>query len=110
MERQLDLDDTRYMYFSIFHWNRLVNGYSGFAPPSHYKMLDAAKPFPADSALQDLKSRGVEYITVHGAFYAPEDYHRIVRTLEGRHDVSLVSAAEWGGSESRMYRLHPRKW
>ncbi len=23
-----------YMYFSTFHWHTLVNGYSGFSPPS----------------------------------------------------------------------------
>ena len=107
MERQLDLDDTRYMYFSIFHWNKLVNGYSGFAPPSHYHLLDAAKGFPSAAALQDLRSRGVKYVSVHGAFYSPEDYRRIVGGLDARRDLTLVSAVPWEGSESRLYRLDP---
>ena len=28
-----------YMYFSTFRWHKLVNGYSGFSPPSYQVIL-----------------------------------------------------------------------
>jgi len=29
------MEDPEYLYYSTFHWQYLVNGYSGFFPPSY---------------------------------------------------------------------------
>jgi len=52
-----------------------------------------------------LRTSGVDYVTVHGAFIDPTRFRRIVTTLDARQDMSLVVAAPWEGSESRLYRL-----
>jgi hypothetical protein len=100
--------DTRYMYFSTWHWNTLVNGNSGFAPPSYDELIEREGDFPSDGSIAYLKQRGVEYLTVHGAFMASQErYVRTVAILDARKDLQLITSARWGGSESRLYRLRP---
>src|SRR4051812_31895417 len=33
------MEDPEYLYYSTFHWQWLVNGYSGFFPPSYRKLV-----------------------------------------------------------------------
>ena len=97
--------DTRYLYFSTFHWQRLVNGNSGVTPPSYLDFIQNVQTFPDDRTIAYLRERGVEYIGVHGAFYAPENWRRVQAGLGARADLELVTTARWNGSESRLYRL-----
>ena len=94
------------MYFSTWHWNRLVNGNSGFAPPSYDELIERERDFPSDASIDYLKQRGVEFVTVHGAFMASQErYFNTIAILDRRADLQLITAARWGGSESRLYRL-----
>jgi len=97
--------DARYLYFSTFHWQNLVNGNSGFFPPSYKELLAREDDFPNDAALDYLRSRGVQYLTIHGRFTNPARYGETVEWLNARTDVELVAAAPWEGAESRLYRL-----
>jgi hypothetical protein len=96
-----------YLYFSTFHWQKLVNGQSGWLPPTYLDLLNSQRDFPSDSAIAVLRRRGVEYIGVHGHFYGRERFASVVAALDGRRDVQLVSRSPWGSSESRLYRLLP---
>ena len=97
--------DTRYLYFSTFHWHPIVNGNSGYFPKSYELLTELEHDFPSDSAVEYLRARGVDYVAVHGAFIDPDRFRRIVATLDARQDMPLVVAASWEGSESRLYRL-----
>jgi hypothetical protein len=97
--------DTRYLYFSIFHWQNLVNGNSGFFPPSYVELLERERDFPSDASLNYLRSRGVQYLTMHGRFTNPDRYRNTVAMLDARPDLELVAAAPWEGAESRLYRF-----
>ena len=97
--------DSRYLYFSTFHWQRLVNGSSGVVPPSYLGFIQNVQTFPDDKTIKYLRARGIEYIGVHGAFYSPEDWRRVQAGLGARADIDLVTTARWNGSESRLYRL-----
>jgi hypothetical protein len=97
--------DTRYLYFSIFHWHPIVNGNSGYFPESYVQLIERELDFPSDSAVEYLRTRGVDYVAVHGAFIDPGRFRRIITTLDARHDLPLVASAPWEGSESRLYRL-----
>lgn len=97
--------DARYLYFSTFHWQSLVNGNSGFFPPSYVELLERERSFPSEAALDYLRSRGVQYLTMHGRFTNPTRYNNTVGWLDARPDLELVAAAPWEGSESRLYRL-----
>ena len=97
--------DTRYEYFSVFHWNRLVNGNSGFSPPSYLELVERMREFPSDGALAYLRGRGVQYLAVHGSFAPPDRYAATVSFLDGRSDIRLVRSAAWERGESRLYKL-----
>ena len=89
------LDDPTYLYYSTFHWQHLVNGYSGFFPPSYRALLDTLKEFPTDSALIELRVRGVRYVVVHGERMIGTRYQRLVPRLDSRADLRLVSRRPW---------------
>jgi hypothetical protein len=96
--------DTRYLYFSTFHWQKLVNGNSGFSPPSYLEFIERVGDFPSGRALDYLRSRQVQYIGVHGAFYE-EGFPQVVDALAARSDLEFVSSVRWEGGESRLYRF-----
>ena len=97
--------DGRYLYFSTFRWYALVNGTSGYFPSSYFDLLREIDGFPNNASIDYLRSRGVNYIAVHGAFYDTAEYTAIVKALAARPDVTLISASPWEGKEARLYRL-----
>ena len=55
-------DETRnipFMYFSVWHWARMVNGYSGFIPKSCADFHAEMAHFPDDAGIDALRRRGV---------------------------------------------------
>jgi hypothetical protein len=63
--------DLRAMYYSTFHWRRLVNGYSGFTPV-HYGPLVAAlgtSGVDAQRVWTALRSSGATTVIVHEGAY-----------------------------------------
>lgn len=57
--------EPRYAYMSTFHWMPLVNGYSGYYPPSYLSRLGPMNRIPNDSAVEALVRAGVRYVIVH---------------------------------------------
>jgi hypothetical protein len=102
--------DGLYMYFSTTHWQRLVNGYSGFYPPSFLRLLDAMRSFPDDASFDALRERQVDYIIVHGRYYTVEQFAAIVTALELRDDVVGIGRFPAAGGESRVYRLNNKRF
>jgi hypothetical protein len=97
--------DTWFLYFSTFHWQTLVNGNSGFFPPSYLELLDRESDFPLGDTVAYLRERGVQYVTVHGAFMDSERFQVTTETLSATPGVRLLATALWGGAESRLYEL-----
>jgi hypothetical protein len=96
-----------FMYFSTFHWNTLVNGYSGFSPPSYPGLRDSLRTFPGEASIAELRRRGVTHVVVHGALYSPESYEKTVARIDLCPDLQYVTAVEWQRYETRLYRLVP---
>jgi hypothetical protein len=44
-EQQLPLHDPEFAYHSTFHWQPLVNGYSGNVPQSYFDLLRSVRRF-----------------------------------------------------------------
>ena len=99
------IHDGLYMYFSVTHWQRLVNGYSGFYPPSYIRLLETMRGFPNEASFEALRDRRVDYVIVHGRFYTVEQYAALITALEGQVDVIGVGRFPAHGGESRVYRL-----
>ncbi len=71
--------DPVYSYLSTFHWQPIVNGYSGFFPASYLDRLTAVKNFPDARSIRRLREDGVRYVVVHLA--RVDDPHRVMRSL-----------------------------
>ena len=97
--------DARYMYFSTFHWRRLLNGYSGFLPEPYLEFMMRMRSFPHRDALAYLASRNADYVVVHGAFMDPARYADTCRTLDRDPAVALAERFRWEGREGSVYRL-----
>jgi hypothetical protein len=97
--------DTRYMYFSTFHWRRLVNGNSGFFPPSYLRFLRDMQSFPSVEGFAALKAINVDYVILHGAFMEPDAYSAMRARLDVCPEVSLVQRFTWEEREGTVYRL-----
>lgn len=53
-------------YYSILHWKKTLNGYSGFIPDSYYEAVKAMDGFPSAESVPWLKASGIKYVIVHG--------------------------------------------
>jgi hypothetical protein len=96
-----------YMYYSSFHWKKLVNGYSGFSPLSYGSLLEAAARLPDDDAIRELRGRQVTHVVVHGAFFPSGKYEALVSRLDGCGQFDRVASLRWYRHEVRLYRLLP---
>src|SRR4029079_14195414 len=90
--------DPRYTYLSVFHWNPLVNGYSGMYPASSLDRLERLHDFPAAAAIAQLRRDNVTYVIVHGG---PD------LTANGQLPAALVELGRFGGGDGRdtLYRM-----
>jgi hypothetical protein len=57
--------DPRFAYMSTFHWMPLLNGYSGFNPPSYRHRLVRLARFPDEASVASLRRENVRYVIVH---------------------------------------------
>jgi hypothetical protein len=73
--------DARFAYLSTFHWKRLVNGYSGFYPPSYLRRLVRLAAFPDEASVASLRREKVRYVVVHADGYPEGERPRIVGRL-----------------------------
>jgi len=73
--------DAVYMYFSIFHWKKLVNGYSGFIPPAIFYIRKVFETFPSPASLDILKTLGIKYVVLHPRIFKEEKASRVVRSI-----------------------------
>jgi hypothetical protein len=78
--------DIRYMFYSTTHWRRLVNGYSGGAPPQYAVLTEAFKDIATrpDRAWQALVDSTATHAIVHESFYANDRGRRLSDWLRAR--------------------------
>lgn len=87
--------DSTYMYYSARHWQPLVNGYSGFTPPSYDALVDGLRGFPNAAAVAALQAHHVRYLLVHERYYVTGDFASDVATLQTHPDLLWVGAFSW---------------
>jgi hypothetical protein len=98
--------ESRYMYFSTFHWQSLLNGYSSFFPQSYGTFVDEMRRFPTDSSVTFLRDHHVDYVVIHEEFYAQRGAYRgIVAGLDERRDLLELKRDVVNGHEIRLYRV-----
>lgn len=98
--------DQKYMYYSTFHWQTLLNGYSGFFPPSYLRLVAVMRGFPDARSLDTLRVRGARYAVIHGELLAAEAYQRLIDEIDTcRCGLTLVARRSWQGREISLYRI-----
>jgi hypothetical protein len=56
---------TRAMFWSMFHWQPLVNGYSDVVPPDFDEIAAPINAFPDAASFEILRARHVRYVVWH---------------------------------------------
>ncbi len=105
MSAELGDNDAKYEYFSTWHWQRLLNGYSGNFPPSYEDLLQRMRRFPAPDSVAYLKRRGVQFLVLHGEFGRPTDYDSSIAALDVNPDLELVGVFPGEPRPSKLYQL-----
>jgi hypothetical protein len=90
---------AKYMLNSTAHWRPLVNGYSGFQPPSFYRHVEALAGFPDRRSVAMLKELGVTHVFVHRQYFPAAAMDRL-------NDFPELSLVDTSGTIA-LYRLHP---
>jgi hypothetical protein len=105
VELPIAREDPTYMYYSTFHWQYLLNGYSGFFPPGFDRLVTELRSFPDPASLEALRSRAARYVVIHGELFSPEEYARVVSAADGSLALRLVARRPWAGREISLYRI-----
>ncbi len=94
--------EAEYAAFSTEHWRPLLNGYSGFSPPTHKQMVREMQSFPSESSVRFLRERGVVFVVIH--------YERVIGSpwaplADGLDDPNFRLKLDDG--RARLYQLLP---
>lgn len=86
--------ELRYMYYSTTHWRRLLNGYSGYFPPSYVQAAVILGDLPdrQDEAWEVLAGARVTHAIVHEAAYLGDEGAQVSAWLERRGAREVASA------------------
>jgi hypothetical protein len=95
-----------FMYFSLWHWASMLNGYSGHSPPGQADVEQALRGFPDATAVAMLRAQGATHVTVNCALYRG-GCDELLSTVDASPAFRLVSAGKWQGASVRLYALVP---
>jgi hypothetical protein len=79
--------EAQYEYWSMAHWNPLVNGYSGYYTPEYIETLGRMESFPDEGSIARLRGLNVRYVVVHRALYEPDDYTALLLRIGNRPEL-----------------------
>ena len=93
-----------FMYFSVWHWLPMINGYSGFTPVSYEPLMEGLRDFPAAATIELLRSSGVTHVTVNCALYVT-GCEPILAAIDASGAFRPVAAGQWEAQPVRLYEL-----
>ncbi len=91
--------ESEYTYFSTYHWNPILNGYTGYRPPSLDWVAALAQQLPNPRAAWVLqRTTGLRYVIVH------EDKLSWFDARRWRKATNFVLIGRFGSD--LLYRMH----
>jgi hypothetical protein len=105
-ERLDSIPDGLYMLNSTWHWQPIVNGYSGFYPKTFIELSEKTKDFPDEESIAYLKNRGVDLLVIHGGLLGPQAFGEMTAALLARTDVDAMAQFEEERGIDMVFRLH----
>jgi hypothetical protein len=100
--------DYLYTYFSTFHWQPILNGYSGNYGRPYVRMLGRMGSFPDGRSVEEMKRMGVQVVILHKDFYGAKAYEALVQQLDGHPAFGLIGAWKDGYDDASVYAFLPR--
>jgi hypothetical protein len=97
--------DAIYAFWSASHWNKLVNGYSGFYPKPYLQTLQAMLNFPDAASLARLSALDVRYVVVHRAFFPRTDYDTLLLKMATEPALSPIGKFRDPNGEASLFEL-----
>ena len=97
--------DPRVAYLSTFHWQPIVNGYSGFAPQSYLDRLYDVRGFPDEQSIERLRRDGVRYLVVQLWCYRRDDRTFVLDALRLRYGFHELGRFFDGNGDSAVFLL-----
>ena len=94
---------ARYMFWSMWHWQPLVNGYSDYIPPDFYEIAAPINYFPDPESFRIMKARAVRYVVVHLDTYSEGPIRDAMLARFPPYEKYLRLHAESGNS--RLYEI-----
>ena len=99
-----DVFNTPFMYFSLWHWRPLVNGYSGHLPHSYAKVVPDLLAFPRGDTVAALRRWGVTHVTVNCGLPAINCKETMTLMRQSR-DLRLIKETRWEGEPVQLYEI-----
>jgi len=93
-----------FMYFSLWHWAQMLNGYSGHLPEDYNEFELALRAFPEPATLDLLKARGATHVSINCALYRG-DCDSLLDAIDGVPALRPIVSARWQGQPVRVYEL-----
>ena len=103
----LPLHDPFYMYASTWHWQPLVNGYSGHYSARYLDLIDKMGNLPSPAAAKALTEMGVQRIIVHGALFPAGRFPPLIARIEADPMFHLEAVTADHLGEVRVYAFLP---
>ena len=103
----LPLHDPFYMYASTWHWQPLVNGYSGHYSTRYIDLIKDLPDLPGPKSVAALTASGVQRILLHEKLFPRGVYVPLISAIEAHpmFHLEAVSADHLG--EVRVYAFLP---
>jgi hypothetical protein len=93
-----------YLYFSLWHWAQMLNGYSGHYPPGQVEFEVAVGSFPDARAIELLRGRGATHVTITCALYGG-GCDELVAAADAVPAFRIVASGRWQGAPVRLYEI-----
>lgn len=97
--------EPRYTYMSTFHWMPLVNGYSGYYPPSYIARLEPMRAISDDAAVEALLRNSVRYVIVHPDFYDAARRNHVLADVSANPRFTELGRFHDGLGMAVVYRI-----
>jgi len=99
------IHDGLYMFNSTWHWQPIVNGYSGFFPKTFIELAEHTESFPDERSIDYLKQRGVDLLVIHGNLMDPQRFGAMTAALLARPDIEALAQFEEQLGSDMVFRL-----
>jgi hypothetical protein len=101
-------ENLPFMYFSLWHWKNMINGYSGFTPRDYPGLVDRVEDIPSPEAVDALQAAGVTHVTMNCALYASRDgCVELMEDVDRSPRFKRVARTLWHAAPVTLYELQP---